>query len=105
SLQLLNKTQYKNLFSIFDSLSLLQTLQDPYAGNPKTENLDAELSLFPGDDKLQLKKVKVNLTSDCWNGYRKRKLIADYFKKQQRILEGCLGMLFSKHAENIWLLF
>ena len=31
--------------------------------------------------------------------------IADYFKKQQRILEGCLGMLSSKHTANIWLLF
>ena len=31
--------------------------------------------------------------------------IADYFKKQQRILEGCLGMLSSKHIANIWLLF
>ena len=42
-----------------------------------------------------------------WNAFncRKRKLIADYFKKQQRIPEGCLGMLFSKHTANIWLLF
>ena len=31
--------------------------------------------------------------------------VADYFKKQQRILEGCLGMLFSKHTANIWLQF
>ena len=31
--------------------------------------------------------------------------IVDYFKKQQRILEGCLGMLSSKHTANIWLLF
>ena len=31
--------------------------------------------------------------------------VADYFKKQQRILEGCLGMLSSKHTANIWLLF
>ena len=40
-----------------------------------------------------------------WNAFncRKRKLIADYFKKQQRILEGCLGMLFSK--SYVWCLF
>ena len=31
--------------------------------------------------------------------------VADYFKKQQRTLEGCLGMLSSKHTANIWLLF
>ena len=31
--------------------------------------------------------------------------VADYFKKQQRILEGCLGMLSSKHIANIWMLF
>ena len=31
--------------------------------------------------------------------------VANYFKKQQRILEGCLGMLSSKHTANIWLLF
>ena len=31
--------------------------------------------------------------------------VADYFKKQQRILKGCLGMLSSKHTANIWLLF
>ena len=31
--------------------------------------------------------------------------VADYFKKQQRILEGCLGMLSFKHIANIWLLF
>ena len=35
----------------------------------------------------------------------KGNLVADYFKKQQRILEGCLGMLSSKHTTNIWLLF
>ena len=42
-----------------------------------------------------------------WNAFNcgKRKLITDYFKKQQWILEGCLGMLFSKHTVNIWLLF
>ena len=29
--------------------------------------------------------------------------VANYFKKQQRILEGFLGMLSSKHTANIWL--
>ncbi|KAK7854605.1 hypothetical protein CFP56_031462 [Quercus suber] len=31
--------------------------------------------------------------------------VADYFKKQQRILEGCLGMRSFKHTANMWLLF
>ena len=31
--------------------------------------------------------------------------VANYFKKQQRTLEGCLGMLSSKQTANIWLLF
>ena len=35
----------------------------------------------------------------------KRNWVADYFKKQQRMLEDCLGMLSSKHIANIWFLF
>ena len=31
--------------------------------------------------------------------------VAYYFKKEERVLEGCLGMLSSKHTTNIWLLF
>ena len=70
SLQLLNKTRYKNLFlSLWLSLSPSNTAR-PIRRNPKTKNLDAELSLFPGDGKLQSKKVKVNLTLDFWNDYR-----------------------------------
>ena len=59
----------KTYFSVSDFVSPSNTAR-PKRRNPKIENLNIELSLFPGDGKLQLKKVKVNLTSDCWNGYK-----------------------------------
>ena len=48
--------------------------------------------------------VDVKLFRNAFN-CRKRKLVVGYFKKQQRILEGYLGMLFSKHIADLWLLF